>query len=219
VKSCTNWGNLVGQLGYGYLADKYGRKRLYGTELLIMILATICSILVGPAKYGLSILATFAFWRFILGIGIGGDYPMSAIITSEFATVQHRGMMIASVFALQGIGILFSSIVALATLAAMEPYIRNDSNALDTVWRILLGFGIVPAAGAVYFRLTITESPRYTVDVKGDAEQAARDLELISGHVEHHGVLMDETEVVTHGSRIRNLTFWQYFGTHFFLNL
>ncbi len=40
-----------------------------------------------------------AFWRFILGFGIGGDYPLSATITSEYANSRWRGAFIASVFA------------------------------------------------------------------------------------------------------------------------
>ena len=40
-----------------------------------------------------------AFWRFILGFGIGGDYPLSATITSEYANTRWRGAFIAAVFA------------------------------------------------------------------------------------------------------------------------
>ena len=42
-------------------------------------------------------------WRVLLGIGIGGDYPMSAIITSEFASTRYRGRMMAAVFSMQGV--------------------------------------------------------------------------------------------------------------------
>ena len=48
-----------------------------------------------------------------MGFGIGGDYPLSAIITSEFANVRNRGAMMAAVFAMQGFGILAASIVSL----------------------------------------------------------------------------------------------------------
>ena len=84
VKASTNWGNLVGQLGFGYLGDKLGRKKMYGVELIIMLVATFGSAISAPAKYGFDILSIFSLWRFILGIGIGGDYPMSAVITSYF---------------------------------------------------------------------------------------------------------------------------------------
>ena len=48
---------------------------------------------------GVGALAVIAFWRFILGFGIGGDYPLSATITSEYANSKWRGAFIASVFA------------------------------------------------------------------------------------------------------------------------
>ncbi len=48
---------------------------------------------------GVGALAVIAFWRFILGFGIGGDYPLSATITSEYANTRWRGAFIASVFA------------------------------------------------------------------------------------------------------------------------
>ncbi|KAL2913993.1 hypothetical protein HK105_206439 [Polyrhizophydium stewartii] len=176
VKASTSWGNFIGQLAFGYLGDRLGRKQMYGVELIIMIVCTIGSALSASAVRGIGILTVLGIWRFFLGIGIGGDYPMSAIITSEFANVRFRGMMIAAVFAMQGIGILVGGAVTIATLAAFEHSIRNDVFMLDYVWRIMLGFGVIPALCAVYFRLTIPETPRYTVDVKGDEAAAERDV-------------------------------------------
>ncbi|KAI9358305.1 major facilitator superfamily domain-containing protein [Zopfochytrium polystomum] len=176
LKASTNWGNFIGQLLFGYLGDKLGRKRMYGIELMIMIFCTVCTAMAAPAARGLSIIAALSVWRFFLGIGIGGDYPMSAIITSEFANVRYRGMMIAAVFAMQGIGILIGGLVFVVTLLYMKPYIVEDFMNLDYVWRIALGTGVIPAAIALYFRLTIPETPRYTVDVVGDAEKAERDV-------------------------------------------
>lgn len=45
--------------------------------------------------------AEFCIWRFILGIGIGGDYPLSATIASEYSSSKWRGAFVASVFAMQ----------------------------------------------------------------------------------------------------------------------
>jgi PHS family inorganic phosphate transporter-like MFS transporter len=61
MKASTNWGNLIGQLAFGYLGDKLGRKKMYGVELLIMITATIGSCIAAPAKYGFDILTVFPF--------------------------------------------------------------------------------------------------------------------------------------------------------------
>ena len=49
-------------------------------------------------------MALFCLWRFVLGVGIGGDYPLSAVITSEFASKHFRGTLIAAVFSMQARG-------------------------------------------------------------------------------------------------------------------
>ena len=128
--------------------------------------------------------------------------------------------MIAAVFSMQGVGILFGGIVTVATLAGMQNAIMDDPNALDIVWRIILGLGVVPAFVAVYFRMTIPETPRYTVDVIKDEEQAERDMDavLIMNQVanvtsEWKG---DAIDVVHHqyNEKVikREATFWEHFG-------
>ncbi|KAL2911119.1 hypothetical protein HK105_209424 [Polyrhizophydium stewartii] len=179
MKASTSWGNLIGQLVFGYLGDKLGRKRMYGVELIIMIISTIGSALSAPAAAAFGILPVLGFWRFLLGIGIGGDYPMSAVITSEFANVRYRGLMLSAVFAMQGIGILVGGLFIIAMLAAFRPLIQQNEVYLDYVWRIVLLIGIFPAFVALYFRLTIPETPRYTVDVIGDEDKAERDVERV----------------------------------------
>ncbi|KAJ3171819.1 RNA helicase required for poly(A+) mRNA export, partial [Irineochytrium annulatum] len=191
LKASTNWGNLIGQLGFGYLGDRLGRKKMYGVELIIMIVCTIGSAIAAPAARGFGILIILGLWRFFLGIGIGGDYPMSAIITSEFANVRYRGMMLAAVFSMQGMGILIGGFAFLITLVAMKGPVQYDFLNLDYVWRICLGFGVIPGLAAIYFRLTIPETPRYTVDVNGDHRKAQKDIEAV--------LAMNESRNVTSG--------------------
>lgn len=76
----------------------------------------------------------FITWRVILGIGIGGDYPLSAVITSEFATTKTRGAMISAVFAMQGFGILTACIITLIFLAIFKEAIIANQDNLDIVW-------------------------------------------------------------------------------------
>ncbi len=70
--------------------------QVYGMELVLMIVGTIGSTLACNTVRGVGVVTMLSFWRFILGIGIGGDYPLSAVITSEYANVNRRGQMIAS---------------------------------------------------------------------------------------------------------------------------
>jgi len=184
IKVSTSGGTVIGQLAFGWLADVVGRKKMYGLELLIIIVATLAQSLTSES-YSTHIVGLLIFWRVIMGIGIGGDYPLSSIITSEFATTKWRGAMMGSVFAMQGIGQLAAALVALIvtvafksqTHPAAKPSACNDAcrTAVDRMWRIVIGFGAVPACIALYYRLTIPETPRYTFDVARDVEKGRSD--------------------------------------------
>lgn len=185
IKVATSGGTVLGQLGFGALADIVGRKRMYGLELILIITATLAQALSGPGK-STSIIGLIIFWRVLMGIGIGGDYPLSAIITSEFATTKWRGAMMGSVFAMQGFGQLTGAIVALVAVSGFKGSLESAKSyatcsgvcglAVDKIWRILIGFGAVPACIALYYRLTIPETPRYTFDVARDVEKATEDV-------------------------------------------
>lgn len=99
IKLSTTAGAVIGQVLFGWLADKLGRKRMYGLELIIILVGTFGQTLTGFGP-GLSFLGPLIFWRVIMGIGVGGDYPLSSVITSEFATVKWRGALMNSVFAM-----------------------------------------------------------------------------------------------------------------------
>jgi len=70
-------------IGFGWLADRWGRRKMYGVELAIIALATLAQSLASPSR-ALTITGLIIFWRVVMGIGIGGDYPLSAVITSEY---------------------------------------------------------------------------------------------------------------------------------------
>ncbi len=82
LKAATSGGAVLGQLGFGWLADVIGRRKMYGVELTIIILATLAQSLAAPSQ-AVTLTGLLIFWRVLMGIGIGGDYPLSAVITSE----------------------------------------------------------------------------------------------------------------------------------------
>jgi PHS family inorganic phosphate transporter-like MFS transporter len=118
--------------------------------------------------------------------GIGGDYPLSSIITSEFATTKWRGAMMGSVFAMQGVGQFAAAVVSLIVTRGFKESLISAKTvaecdgacnlAVDKMWRIVIGFGAVPGCLALYYRLTIPETPRYTFDVDRDVVQAGSDV-------------------------------------------
>ncbi len=184
IKVGTSAGTVVGQLGFGYLADVVGRKKMYGLELIIIIFATLAQSLTSQSV-AVSFVGLMVFWRIIMGVGIGGDYPLSSVITSEFATTKWRGAMMGAVFSMQGFGQLAAAMLTLIVTAGFRGSLESAAThetctgvcllAVDKMWRIIIGFGAVPGCIALYYRLTIPETPRYTFDVERDVEQADED--------------------------------------------
>jgi len=182
VKVAAPIGNLFGQIIFGWLADVLGRKRMYGIELMIIIVATFAQAISGGAPT-VSILGAIMTWRFIMGVGIGGDYPLSAVISSEFAATRSRGRLMTAVFAFQGWGNLGAAVVALVVVAAFKNKIIADDFAVlkhvDYCWRLLIGLGCIPGCIALYFRLTIPETPRFTMDIERNVAQASQDIQNV----------------------------------------
>ncbi|KAF9952122.1 Inorganic phosphate transporter pho84 [Mortierella alpina] len=206
IKVAASVGTFLGQVGFGYLADRLGRKKMYGIELMIIIVATLGQALSGNG-YVLSLPAALIIWRVIVGVGIGGDYPLSAVITSEFATTNRRGAMMAAVFAMQGFGYLTTGIVAIILLAAFKDMIIANPQNLDYVWRILIGFGCLPALVAVYFRLTIPETPRYVLDIENNVNKAERDVATVLKENRNHLQSDDDSEPVVSNPTIAKGSF------------
>ena len=86
LKMATSAGAVAGQVGFGLLADVLGRRSMYGVELLVIIVSTLAQSLSGPSP-AMTFTGIMVFWRVALGLGVGGDYPMSAVITSEYVSV------------------------------------------------------------------------------------------------------------------------------------
>jgi MFS family permease len=146
VTSTALLASAIGALAFGRVADMLGRKRIYGVEVLVLAAGAIgCAF--APNIWWLIGL------RFVLGIGIGGDYPVSATIMSEYAGKKTRGMLVSLVFAMQAAGLILGPLFASALLASHTPP--------DMIWRILLAFGAVPALAVYWQRRQLKETPRY----------------------------------------------------------
>lgn len=103
VNAGSNIGNIIGQLSFGFLGDVFGRKFVYGKELIVVIIGTILTISLPndiPTPT-LKMIYLFCF-RILMGVGIGGDYPMSAAIVSERSLLLKRGQLLAWIFSNQG---------------------------------------------------------------------------------------------------------------------
>ena len=158
-------GAFFGATVFGRVADRLGRKSVYVTVAIVMIVGALASAL-----------ATNFAWlvaaRFVLGLGIGGDYPVSAVLMSEYSNRNDRGRLVGLVFSMQALGLIVGPLVAVVLLSSGISH--------DLVWRILLGLGAVPAAGVVYLRTKMPESPRFQARVRGHASRAMGELATFS---------------------------------------
>ncbi len=160
---------IIGAVVFGRLIDKYGRKKIYGTELALLILGAVGSAFLVPVNAVYVLVA----WRFILGIGIGGDYADSSTIMAEYANIKNRGRMVGSVFSMQSFGLVAGPLVALGFIFSGIP--------ISIAWRLMLAIGAVPALGAIYFRRQMPETPRFQIRVKGNYSKAKEQLEKYTG--------------------------------------
>ncbi|CAI8614318.1 unnamed protein product [Vicia faba] len=202
-------GTLSGQLFFGWLGDKLGRKKVYGITLLLMV---ICSIGSG-LSFGhnpKTVLSTLCIFRFWLGFGIGGDYPLSATIMSEYSNKKTRGAFIAAVFAMQGFGILGGGLFAIIISAAFKAYFDSPSYEVDPlgstvpqadyIWRIIVMVGAIPAALTYYSRTKMPETARYTALVAKNTAQAAADMsKVLQVEIEVDPVKEEQSKVKPYG--------------------
>ena len=177
LDSTTLAASAVGALVFGRVADILGRKKIYGYEVLILAIGAIASAF--SPNYTFLLVS-----RIVLGIGIGGDYPVSATIMSEYSGKRSRGKMVGLVFAMQGAGLVVGPLVAAALLASHVPD--------GIIWRILLGLGAVPGLAVFYLRRQINETPRFA-HAGGDAEEADAAITAATGGADPVGAPAEST--------------------------
>ncbi|KAJ2935344.1 hypothetical protein H1R20_g1750, partial [Candolleomyces eurysporus] len=175
VKAGANIGSVIGQFGFGYAADALGRHKVYGKELMLIIFATIMTLTTPTGQLSPDhALIYLGVWRIILGIGVGGDYPMSASVTSDRANLRKRGTMLSYIFSMQGWGSFMGSLATIIVLLIYKSSMEGENGKIskvDGVWRIVVGISLIPAFGTLYQRLTLGESTRYEESRKLKSEE------------------------------------------------
>jgi MFS transporter, PHS family, inorganic phosphate transporter len=183
VEGSAILGAFVGAFLFGRIADLLGRRRVYAVVAAVMIAGAIAS----AAAPGFAWLVAA---RLVLGLGIGGDYPVSAVLMSEYANRKDRGRLVALVFSMQAVGLVVGPLVAITLFASGLDH--------GMVWRVLLGLGAAPAAAAIYLRTRMPESPRFRARTTGvSSDDMAR---LFGGAVGLVGASASTAEAATTGA-------------------
>ncbi|KAH6909115.1 glycerophosphodiester transporter [Coprinopsis sp. MPI-PUGE-AT-0042] len=164
-------GTIVGMVSFGYLSDKIGRKFGMMTATAIVTLFSGLSAASSGANNSLGgMLAMLSAMRFLLGIGVGAEYPCGSVSASEQSEepginkkAQHRWFTLAT-----------NSMIDFGfVVAAFVPFVLYKifgDNHLRAVWRLSLGLGVVPAAAVFIWRLSMEEPARYRKDSMKNAK-------------------------------------------------
>ncbi|HSZ41334.1 MAG TPA: MFS transporter [Trebonia sp.] len=156
-------GACAGALFFGWLTDRFGRKKLFMITLGLYLLAT-----------GLTALSFWAWWfflfRFLTGFGIGGEYAAINSAIDELIPSRHRGVID---IAINGTYWAGAAVGAVLTVPA-----TNDLPA-DVGWRVCFGLGVVLGLVILLVRRNVPESPRWLL-IHGhdrEGEQLVDDIE------------------------------------------
>jgi MFS family permease len=164
IGSALVLGAVLGAAVGGMAADRIGRKRAFLVDMAIIAAGSaLCVIAPNPWL----ILAG----QFVLGIGIGIDFPTSGSYVSEITPKASRSRMTVATIALQSVGMVAAALVGIAVLR-VHPAVTD--------WRILLGAGGILAVLYIIARLGLPESPRWLAE-KGRIAEAAAVLSALTG--------------------------------------
>ncbi len=140
-------GTVLGALIFGYLADVYGRKRLFFWTLSLYVCSTAATALSWN-------LATFTLCRVLTGAGIGGEYTAITSAIDELIPARVRGtanLVIGSTF---WVGVILGSLVAVG-------FLSESMFGLRLGWRLAMLSGVPIAIVVLFLRRFIPESPRW----------------------------------------------------------
>jgi MFS family permease len=158
-------GAVLGALFFGYLTDRLGRKKLFTVTLGLYLAAAFLTAFSWN-------FASFAFFRFLTGAGIGGEYAAINSAIDELIPARVRGW---ADLAINGTFWLGAAAGSLATVVLLDP----DLLPVDLGWR--LGFGIGAAVGLVVIILRhwVPESPRWLLihGLRDEAERVVSEIE------------------------------------------
>jgi len=161
-------GAVVGALVFGRLADRLGRKRLFLVTLAVYMGATVaCGFSAG--------FASFALFRFLTGIGIGGEYAAINSAIDELIPARVRGRVS---LAINGSFWIGAALGALLSLVLLDERVLGPEQG----WRAGFLLGALLAAAILLVRRHVPESPRWLL-AHGRADEAARVLDEIEASV------------------------------------
>lgn len=142
IGSINSIGMAIGALVFGVMADRVGRKNVFIITLLLFSIGS------GLSAFTTS-LALFLLLRLLIGMGLGGELPVASTLVSESVSADKRGRVVVLLESFWAAGWLIAALISYFIIPAYG-------------WRIALLLSAVPALYALYLRMNLPDSPRYT---------------------------------------------------------
>lgn len=152
-------GSAIGGLGFGYVADRFGRVRSLIFSILAYSLFTAATALAHSA-------AILVLCRFLVGLGLGGEWAAGSVLVAEVWAAEHRGKAIGIVQSGWAIGYIAAALLA----ASIMP---------KHGWRGLFFVGIFPALLTLWVRREVPEPEIWSNSRSGHAATATREIATI----------------------------------------
>ncbi len=158
IISVTLLGLFFGASFAGWLADRFGRKLVFQLTLLIYAIGT------GLSGLAWNLASLFVF-RFLTGIGLGGELPVAATLVSEYSPTRVRGRMIVILESFWAYGWILAAVIGYF----VSPYVWAGISG----WRVAFLIGALPALWVLVIRRLVPESVRWLASVGRNAEAEA----------------------------------------------
>lgn len=181
-------GIALGALGFGYLADRVGRKRLFVATLIMYSVAAIATA-ASPTYW------VFMTFRFITALGVGGEYSAVTSAIAEFTPARNRGRSNGLVMSFWALGGILASVVSVVVISTF-----------GLTWRYAMLFGVISAGYGLLARRLVPESPRWLA-AHGQLIEADHVVRHITGLKSDRGYILTASPTTTRG-RLAEL--WQH---------
>ena len=158
-------GAVIGALGFGWLTDRIGRKKLFFITLAVYLTATAATALSWSV-------ASYALFRFLTGAGIGGEYTAINSTIQELVPARYRGW---TDLVINGSFWIGAALGAISAIILLDPHLIGP----DLGWRLAYLSGACLGLIVFVMRMWIPESPRWLV---------------IHGHPDRADAIVDDIE-------------------------
>ncbi|WP_156119844.1 MFS transporter [Leptolyngbya sp. KIOST-1] len=167
-------GSLVGSLTLGPITDRVGRKPMLIVDVVLFVVATAGTALAWNA-------ASLIAFRFLVGVAIGADYPISVAYITENVPARWRGRLVIGAFTFQAVGAMVGALTGVVVIHLFQVlYADPEPLAVQYAWRWMLGVGVALAVVVAAVRLAVQlESPRYYISRGEYAEASAAASQLL----------------------------------------